>query len=271
MSVSEMGVGALQQDVAGVDAAVRPEHREAGLRLAHDQRPVDRAATAVPRKQRRVVLDRAVRRSGEELRRDDERDEGHDLEVRREGAERLHDGRVAERSRADQREPGRFGGLRQRVRPRALRGGVDRRPRRRPARAAPRARPCRRPAGRAPRSASAPPRRDRRPVTAGGSPYSRSGWYPKTAAARRTSPVGAARRGGAPVAPRPFACGRRAGAPRRGGSRSARRSRRRRWSRSSPRRPCAERGSCCRRRRRCRRGGCSWRCRRRRGRPAGER
>ena len=118
---------------------------------------------------------------GEELRRDDQRDERHDLEVRREGAERLHHRRVAERSRADQREPGREGGLRQRVRPRALRRGVDRHHVVAPLRAAPRARPCRRPAGRAPRYASCLLVVTAAPAAAGGSASSRSGWYPMKA------------------------------------------------------------------------------------------
>ena len=47
------GRRALEQHVAGVDAAVRPEDGEAGLGLALDDRPVDRAAAAVPRQQRR--------------------------------------------------------------------------------------------------------------------------------------------------------------------------------------------------------------------------
>ena len=54
----------LQQYGAGVDAPVDPEDGDAGLRIAVDDGPVDGAAPAVERQQRRVVLNRAVLSEG---------------------------------------------------------------------------------------------------------------------------------------------------------------------------------------------------------------
>ena len=78
------------------------------------------------RQQRRVVLDRAERGHGEELLRDDQRDERHDLEVRRERAEPLDHRGIAERRRADERQPGGGRGFGQRIGPLAFRRGVHR-------------------------------------------------------------------------------------------------------------------------------------------------
>ena len=57
--------------------------------------------------------------------RHDQRDEGHHLEVGRERAELLHHRRVAERRRADERQPGGRGRLRERVLPLPRGRGVD--------------------------------------------------------------------------------------------------------------------------------------------------
>src|SRR5947208_1106270 len=51
----------LQQDRASIEAVVRPENGQSRLRLTPDDRPVNGTGTAMPRQQRRVILDGAMR------------------------------------------------------------------------------------------------------------------------------------------------------------------------------------------------------------------
>src|SRR5206468_1465933 len=66
----------LQQDRSGIETLIGPEDAEPGPRLAHDDRPVDRAGTAVAREQRRMILDGAARGLVQHLLGHDERDVG---------------------------------------------------------------------------------------------------------------------------------------------------------------------------------------------------
>ena len=105
----------LQQHVAGIEAVVRPEDRQTGFLLALDDRPVDRRRAAIGRQQRRVILDRAVRRDVEEFFRHEQRDEGHDLEVGLERLELLPDFRVLVGRRLIDRQLRRDRGFLQRI------------------------------------------------------------------------------------------------------------------------------------------------------------
>ena len=117
----------LQQHVAGIEAVVGPEDRQAGLGLAFDDRPVDRARAAIGRQQRRVVLDRAVGRDVEEILRHEQRDERHHLQVGLERAEFLPHLRLAVGGRLIDREIGRERRFLQRIGLRAffLRRDID--------------------------------------------------------------------------------------------------------------------------------------------------
>ena len=100
----------LHQHIAGIEPVVGPEDRQAGFRLALDDRPVDRARAAIGRQQRRMILDRAVGRDVEKILRHEQRHERHHLQVGLERAEfvpdfRLAIGRPADRPAAWRRAP----------------------------------------------------------------------------------------------------------------------------------------------------------------------
>ena len=145
----------LEQHVAGIEAVVGPEDRQAGFLLALDDRPVDRAGAAIGRQQRGVILDRAVGRDVEEFLRHEQRDERHHLQVGLERLELLPHFRLAVGRRLIDRQLGGERRFLQRIGLRALllRRDIDGDDVLAALDAAPPARPCRRPAGREPRYA----------------------------------------------------------------------------------------------------------------------
>jgi hypothetical protein len=71
----------LQDHRAFVEAVGRAEDRQAGLRVAARDRPVDRRRAAIFRQQRRVKLDRAALRYGDEILRRELQHERHDADL----------------------------------------------------------------------------------------------------------------------------------------------------------------------------------------------
>ncbi len=145
----------LDQHVAGIEAVVRPEDRQAGFLFAEDDRPVDRRGAAIGRQQRGVILDRAVGRDVEEVLRHEQRDERHHLQVGLQRLELLPHFGLAVRRRLKHRQLGGERRLLERIGLGALFLGrdVDADDVLAALDAALRAPPCRTPAGREPRYA----------------------------------------------------------------------------------------------------------------------
>jgi hypothetical protein len=96
-----------QQHLPGVHAGVHLERRDAGDRLAADDRPLNGRGAAIPRQERGVNVDRAARRRVEHGLRQDLSEGDDDGDVGAERAQPLGPLGVAQARRLEHRQPGR--------------------------------------------------------------------------------------------------------------------------------------------------------------------